>query len=322
MSLLEVKNLTKLCSDCFGIDDISFTVNEKGVYGFFGKSGCGKSVLASVLGGMSDADSGEVLYKELDLLASEKQAAKIKRKIGVVCPVEWFDEDMSVRETLALTGSAKGVDPDKLARQIKEALTLTGIEKKADVLVENLTRAEKKRMAYANALIGNPDTIIIDEPYSSAEASVGESAKQIIEMLGKMKVVLLFSKSPEAFEELCHYVGVISAGKLLAFESLADMYAKLNESVLGLLRVKENKASRDDILSALSSVENVSSAKFSSRTTNIAEYTVECTKKDGVSASISAKLEAVGADFVSFKFTSCSISTVIDALCVENVGEA
>ena len=70
MSLLEVKNLTKLCSDCFGIDDISFTVKEKGVYGFFGKSGCGKSVLASVLGGMSDADSGEVLYKELDLLAA------------------------------------------------------------------------------------------------------------------------------------------------------------------------------------------------------------------------------------------------------------
>ena len=322
MSLLEVKNLTKLCSDGFGIDDISFTVYEKGVYGFFGKSGSGKSVLASILCGMSDADSGEVLYKGQNMLESEKKTATIKRKIGVVCESEWFDGDMTVRETLDLTGMARGVDPDKRARQIKEALTLLGLERKADVLVENLTRAEKKKMAYANALMGNPDTVIIDEPFSSSEASIAEDVKRLIAMLGKMKVVLVFSTKPDAIEELCTYVGIMSGGRLLDFDSAQNMNARLNSTSLGLLRIRENKVPRQQILTALSSVKDVCSVKFSTISGTIADYIVESTQKGGVSDAIKEKLEELGVTTVSFKFTSCGIANVLDALADENTKEA
>ena len=322
MSLLEVRNLTKLCSDGFGIDDISFTVDEKGVYGFFGKSGSGKSVLASILCGMSDADSGEVLYKGQNMLESEKKAAAIKRKIGVVCESEWFDCDMTVRETLDLTGRARGVDPDKRARQIKEALTLLGLERKADVLVENLTHAEKKKMAYANALMGNPDTVIIDEPFSASEASVAEDVKRLISMLGKMKVVLVFAKNPDAIEELCGYVGILSGGRLLDFDSAENMYARLNSTSLGLLRIRENKIPRDQILTALRSLNDICSVKFSAISGTIADYIVESSQKGGVSDAIKEKLEELGVTTVSFKFTSCGIANVLDALTDENIKEA
>ena len=314
MSLLEVRNLSKFCSDSFGIDGVSFTVEEKGVYGFFGKSGSGKSVIAAILSGMSDADSGEVLYKGYDMLASEKQAATIKRKIGMVCDPEWFDEDMTLRETLDFTGRVKGVDPDKRARQIKEALTLLGIESKADVLVQNLTRGDKKRMAYANALIGNPDTVIIDEPFSAAEMSIAEDVKRLISMLGKMKVVLVFSKKPDMVEELCNYIGIISGGKLLDFDTVENMHARLNRTSLGLLRIRENRAARDQILTALRSVDDVCSVKFSSNSGTIADYVVESTQKGGVSDAIKEKLDELGVETVSFKFTSCGIANVLDAL--------
>ena len=322
MSLIEVRNLSKFCSDGFGIDNVSFVIEEKGVYCFFERSGSGKSLLASVLGGMSDADSGAVLYKEKDMLASERQAAAIKRKIGFVCAPEWFDGDMTVRETLDFTGMVKGVDPDKRARQIKEALTLVGIESKSDMLVQNLTRTEKKRMSYANALIGNPDTIIIEEPFSASESSLTEDTKRLIDMLGKMKVVLVFAKKPEHLEALCNYVGIISRGKLLAFEPIDQMYERLNQTALGLLRLKENKASREQILSNIRSLNGVCSVKPGAVSGSITDYILELTQREGFASLIKEKLAPLGVDVVSFKLTSCGISNVLDALSEDDTKEA
>ncbi len=321
MSLLELKALSKACADGFMIDGISFKIEEKGVYGFFGKSGAGKTLLASILCGIVDADSGEILYKGNDMRMSESQAARIRRKIGYVPSCCHFPADMTVFEVLDFTGMARKVSPDKRARQIKEALTLTDLEEKSQMLVESLSLSEKKRMGYANALIGNPDVIVIDEPVADVDTSHRDAIKKLIAMLGKMKVVVIFAKNPADIEELCNYAGILSGGKLLAFESIDALLERLNKSVMALLRIREKGVSRDTLMSELLSVEGISSARVSTSSGTIVDIVLECSSREGIAARVGEKTDTLGVEVISLKFASLRITDVVDALSNEETEE-
>ena len=318
MSLLELKNVSKKFSDDFSIDDVSFDIDEKGVYGFFAKGKAGKTMLATILCGACQIDDGVILYKHKPLHASAKQTAKIKKKIGYVPDACIFPADMTVSELLDFTGKAKGVDPDKRARQIKEALNLTGLSAKADVIIANLTTSEKKRVAYANALMGNPDVIIIDEPIAVIDSAQRDEIKKLIEMLGKMKVVLLFSKTSNDIEELCSYAGVLCDGELLAFEPISELLARLNKTVNAVLRVRAKGVEISELINAISGIEQIVSVKTSSTSGIITDLRLECLTKDGVTSAVSTAVESLGAEVVSLRFSTLALSDVIEALSAQN----
>lgn len=321
MSLLELKALSKACSDGFVIDGISFKIEEKGVYGFFGKSGAGKTLLASMLCGVVDADSGEILYKDNDMRGSDAMAAGIRRKIGYVPASSILPDDMTVFEVLDFTGMARRVSPDKRARQIKEALTLTDLEGKTQMLVESLSLSEKKRLAYANALIGNPDVIVIDEPVAEIDASHREAVKKLIAMLGKMKVVVVFAKNPSDTEELCNYAGILSDGSLLAFEPIDALLERLNKSVMAMLRIRENGISHESVIGELLSIEGISNVRVSTSSGTISDIVLECSSREGIAARVGEKTDALGVEVVSLKFASLRIADVVDALSVKCAAE-
>lgn len=318
MSLLELKNVSKKFSDDFSIDDVSFDIDEKGVYGFFAKGKSGKTMLATILCGACQIDEGTILYKHQPLHASAKQTAKIKKKIGYVPDACIFPADMTMSELLDFTGKAKGVNPDKRVRQIKEALNLTGLSAKADVVIGNLTISEKKRMAYANALMGNPDVIIVDEPLAVIDSTQRDEIKKLIEMLGKMKVVLLFSKSSSELEELCSYAGVLADGELIAFEPIDTLLARLNKTTNAALRVRTLGVELSEIVDAINKIESVISVKTSSSGGIISDLRLECETKEGITAAVSEAVESLGAEVVSLRFSSLALSDVIDALSMQN----
>ena len=318
MSLLELKNVSKKFSDDFSIDDVSFDIDEKGVYGFFAKGKSGKTMLATILCGACQIDEGTILYKHQPLHASAKQTAKIKKKIGYVPDACIFPADMTMSELLDFTGKAKGVNPDKRVRQIKEALNLTGLSAKADVVIGNLTISEKKRMAYANALMGNPDVIIVDEPLAVIDSTQRDEIKKLIEMLGKMKVVLLFSKSSSELEELCSHAGVLADGELIAFEPIDTLLSRLNKTTNAALRVRTLGVELSEIVDAINKIESVISVKTSSSGGIISDLRLECETKEGITAAVSEAVESLGAEVVSLRFSSLALSDVIDALSMQN----
>lgn len=321
MSLLELKALSKACPGGFMIDGISFKMEEKGVYGFFGKSGAGKSLLASMLCGVVDADSGEILYKDNDMRGSDARAAGIRRKIGYVPANCIFPADMTAFEVLDFTGMARKVSPDKRARQIKEALTLTDLEGKAQMLVESLSPSEKKRLGYANALIGNTDVIVIDEPVAEIDASHREAIKKLISMLGKMKVVVAFAKNPSDTEELCNYVGILSDGRLLAFEPTDVLLERLNKSVMAMLRIRENGVLRESVMGELLSIDGISNVRVSTSSGTIVDIALECSSREGIAARVGERIDALGVEVVSLKFASFRIADVVDALSINGAAE-
>ena len=321
MSLLELKNVSKKYPDGFKIDDVSFCIDEKGVYGFFAKGKAGKTMLATILCGACAIDGGEILYKDKAMHASAKQNAKIKKKIGYVPDECIFPSDLTVSELLDFTGKVKKVDPDKRVRQIKEALALTGLSEKDGDIIANLSTSEKKRVAYANALIGNPDVIIVDEPIAVIDSAQRDEIKKLIEMLAKMKVVLLFSKSSNEIEELCSYVGVLSDGTLVAFEPIDELLARLNRTTNAILRIRTQGVELSEIVRSIEGIESVISVKASGASGVISNLRLECSTKDGVASSVSEAVESLGAEVVSLRFSSLALSDVIDALSVQNEKE-
>ena len=315
MSLLEVKGISALRNDGVELKDISFVIEEKGVYGFFCKDADTLTFLCELLCGACEADEGEISYRDADFYKSEKQTAKIKRKIGYVPESCFFSKDFTVEEALDIIGRAKGVNPDKRARQIKEAAELTGLVRKGEALVETLTPSEKKRLCYAASLIGNPDVIIIDEPFGAADAASKEMIKKLIGMLGNMKVVIVMAKNPSEVDELCYYSAILDKRELLAFEPTEELLSRINKTVNALLRVREKGAPHIDLIDGLAATEGVLSVRTAGASAGITDIRLECSARDGMTSRISALVESFGAEVVSLRFASLGIADVMTLLC-------
>lgn len=234
MSLIEAYEISKVCEKS-RLKCISFDIDEKGVYGFLGKEGSGKSLLCEVLAGACDIDEGRLCYKGRALYENEKDTAKAKLKIGYVAQHSFFDRDMTVLELLDIEGKIKCVDPDKRFRQIKEALELTDLSDKREVLIEDITLSEKKRLGIAAALIGNPDVIIMDEPFQYLDKNQANAVKEIIRMVRNKKVILIFTRRDDDIREISDTIAFLHAGELILWKNGSELLKTLEENKLGSL---------------------------------------------------------------------------------------
>lgn len=235
MSFIELRGVNCKSSEGPALKNITFEIDEKGVYGFLGRSGSGKTLLCRVLAGVCAADGGSVIYKDNDLYKNPKQTAVMKRKIGYVPQKCFFDRDSTVFESLDLIGKAKLLDPDKRFRQIKDALELTGLSEKYEVLVSDLSLSEKKRLTVASALLGNPDLIIMDEPLQYMDKNQAEGIKSVIELLRKRKVILIFSSRAADVQSLSDNIAFLHNGELILWKNSEELVDILTENRLGTL---------------------------------------------------------------------------------------
>ena len=220
MSILEAKNIVKKCGDRTLLDDISFSIEEKGVYAILGKKGSGKTALADVLAGCSDIESGELIFKNISVYSNSKNNCMAKLKIGYVSQEINFFSDMTVFEILDFAGKLRRVQADKRIRQIKEALDIVGLSDKYEVFIGELSSSEKKRLSLAHALIGNPSLIIFDEPTANIALGDADLISDVIMMLGDKKTVILLTDKVRLAQSVATNVGIISNGVLKIFEPI------------------------------------------------------------------------------------------------------
>jgi ABC-2 type transport system ATP-binding protein len=213
-----------------------------------GPRGSGKTALCEILAGPCEPDDGELLVKDSPLYEKAVRRANIKRKIGYVPATCCYDRDMTAIEVMDMMGQVRRVDPDKRYRQIKEALSLTGLSQKTDTLIEDLSLSERKRLSIAASLIGNPDIIIMDEPFQYLDSKQASEIKSLLDMIKNKKVVLIFSARPVCIiEGNCSHVAILHGGELKLWTSMADMKERL-EAIGGgsLAGVLEAFSAEDD----------------------------------------------------------------------------
>lgn len=193
------------------MEALSIEIVEKGIHGIFCDDEEEIKMLTDILSGARHCVGGDVLLVKED---AETSVSECRSKIGCVLLDMPLYRDMTVEETLDFVGRAKRIEPDKLYRQIKEAISLLGIEQIAKKQIGKLSTQNKVRVATAQALLGNPDVIVFEEPTKNVDEVCAKEICELINMLGKMKIVIILSSNGTLLCGLCKDIFAISKGSM------------------------------------------------------------------------------------------------------------
>ena len=243
--MIESINLTKKYGDVTALEDVSFTA-DRGVLGVCGARGAGKSSLLAIIAGALPYSSGEITVNEY---------APNPKGCGYLMEENPMFEDMSVSEFLMFIGESKKVPYEKLYRQIKEVIELCDLDAIKDAPISALKSGSKKMVGIASTLLGNPQTIVLDEPFAGMTRRELPTAKAIIKMLGEIKTVVLSSSFPTDIADVCSSIILLSSGKLVAYDTVENLNAAVSNVCAYELTLTKNT---NNILSALVSLDGVS----------------------------------------------------------------
>ena len=212
--MISVKHLTKFYGDHLAVDDISFDITEGHVYGFLGPNGAGKSTTMNMITGCLSATSGSVLIDGHDIF-EEPNAAK--RCIGYLPEHPPLYVNESPLEYLTFVGEAKGLRGEELTRQVIQVLEKTGIADVQHRRIAALSKGYQQRVGIAQALLGNPKVIILDEPTVGLDPIQIVEIRDLIKNLGKTHTVIFSSHILSEVQAICDQIVMIAKGKLVAF---------------------------------------------------------------------------------------------------------
>lgn len=211
--MIEVKNLVKKYGNHVAVNDLSFKIEKGKIYGFLGPNGAGKSTTMNIITGYLAATSGQVIVNGHDIY---EEPEKAKKCIGYLPEIPPLYMDMTPREYLEFSADLKGLTKKQRTEQFKDIAKLTGIEDVMDRLIKNLSKGYKQRVGLAQAILGYPEVIILDEP------TVGLDPKQIVEIrdvikgLSKKHTVILSTHIMQEVSAVCDEVIIIAHGELVA----------------------------------------------------------------------------------------------------------
>jgi len=227
MRMIEIKNLVKHYGQVRAVNDISFTVNQGEILGFLGPNGAGKSTTMNILTGFLSATAGTVKINGFDIL---EQPQKAKACIGYLPENPPLYLDMTVLEYLRFVCDLKGVPREERAKQLAEIMRLVRITDVANRLTKNLSKGYRQRVGIAQALVGNPEVLVLDEP------TIGLDPKQIIEIrnlvrdLGRKHTVILSSHILPEVSAVCDRIIIINKGVIAAVDTPDNLSRKFSKT--------------------------------------------------------------------------------------------
>lgn len=229
--MIEVSHLTKYYGSFLAVDDLSFTIPDGHVYGFLGPNGAGKSTTMNIMTGCLSPTEGKVMIDGHDILA-EPEAAK--RCMGYLPEQPPLYLNETPWEYLTFVGEAKGLRGKELREEIDSAVQSAGIENVRDRLIGTLSKGYRQRVGIAQALLGDPKVVILDEPTVGLDPLQIIEIRDLIRQLGEKHTVILSSHILSEVQAICDKVLIISHGKLVAYddtEKLVDNGKTTLESV-------------------------------------------------------------------------------------------
>ncbi len=233
--MIKVENVTKRYGNKTAVDDVTFEVQKGEIVGFLGRNGAGKSTTMNIITGYISSTTGSASVDGYDIL---KSPLEVKKRIGYLPEQPPLYMDMTVREYLSFVSDIKHVPGAKKTAHIGDVCDLVGIADMRGRLIRNLSKGYKQRVGLAQALIGNPEVLILDEP------TVGLDPRQIIEIrklikdLGKDHTVILSSHILPEVADVCERVIIIDKGRIVAQDTLENLSSNVNEITRLTLRIQ------------------------------------------------------------------------------------
>ena len=230
--MITVEHLTKYYGSHLAVDDISFEITQGHVYGFLGPNGAGKSTTMNIITGCLSATQGRVLIDGHDIFEEPDEA---KKCIGYLPEQPPLYMNESAQDYLRFVGEAKGLRGAELSTQLREVIEKTGIDHVKHRRIGALSKGYKQRVGIAQALLGNPKVIILDEPTVGLDPIQIIEIRELIMELGKTHTVIFSSHILSEVQAICDQILMIAKGKLVAFGSPEELQSQLlasNEIIL------------------------------------------------------------------------------------------
>ena len=311
--MIEVKNLTKSFGAVTAVDHISFSVNKGEILGFLGPNGAGKTTTMRILTGFLPATDGTATVAGFD---SFNDSMEVRRRIGYLPENPPLYYDMRVGAYLDFVARIKNVPPEKRAERVSAALAMAKIEDKRDEIVKRLSRGYKQRVGLAQALIHDPDVIVLDEP------TVGLDPKQIIEvrhliksLAGSHTIILSTHILPEV-SMTCDRVVIINHGKIVAEDTPANLTTQLKGG--GRIRVEAQAPEKPfrDALSQITGIRSVQTEAQASSGRVVA--IVEANQGQDLRSQIAAKIVGQGWPLYELRGVNLSLEDIFLQLTTED----
>ncbi len=263
--MIKIENVTKKYGKILAVDDVSFEVKKGSILGFLGPNGAGKSTIMNMVTGYLSATSGKIYVDGID--TSEK-SIEARRKIGYLPELPPLYGDMTVKEYLNFICELKGVSANQRKDQMDNVMYITKIGDKRDRLVRNLSKGYRQRVGFAQAMLGDPEILILDEPTVGLDPSQVVEFRKIINALGRSHTIVLSTHILQEVSAVCSDVVIINGGKIVrdcplseftttengekrlfvTFEGTKEEAAELLKTVPGIKYSQFSRVERDAVV--------------------------------------------------------------------------
>lgn len=306
--MIEIKNLIKRYGDKLAVNDVSFTIQKGEIVGFLGPNGAGKSTTMNILTGYLSSTSGSCIIDGFDIL---EEPIKAKKKIGYLPEQPPLYIDMTVDEYLNFMYDLKKVRLKDVSKKehLNNICELVKISHVRGRIIKNLSKGYKQRVGIAQALLGNPEVLILDEP------TVGLDPKQIIEIRNLIKslsenhTVILSSHILQEIQAVCDRVIIINKGKVVADDTEENLSEKFSDDLNYTIRIK---AHEDDIITMLSSMTNIvkSYQSLGEKEEGVFEFIVEGFENTNIREELFVRLSMRNWPIMSLKSSQLTLEDI------------
>ena len=266
--MIEINNLVKKYGDKRAVSGISFTVNDDEVLGFLGPNGAGKTTTMNIISGYLSSTSGTVKVNGHDILEEPEVA---KKQIGYLPENPPLYNDMTVREYLNYIYDLKGVAKDQRKNQLDRILSLVKIDDVYNRLIGNLSKGYKQRVGIAQAMVGDPPILILDEPTVGLDPNQIIEIRKLIKSLSKTHSIIISSHILPEIQEIADRVVIINNGKIAAVDSISDLSKRLSGQTKLLMTFK---GPSKDCVNKLRSIHGIVSAIPRSSGNNLSQIEI------------------------------------------------
>ncbi len=314
--MIEVQNLTKRYGPFTAVNDLSFSVGRGEILGFLGPNGAGKTTTMRILTGYMPATEGKAVVAGYDVFAQPLEA---KQRIGYLPETPPLYPDMTVRDYLTFVSKIKGVPAAERKQRINTVMEKTRIDDMATRLCARLSKGYKQRVGLAQALIHNPDVLILDEPTAGLDPKqIIETRELIKELAGEHTIVLSTHILPEV-EQTCQRVVIIAKGHVVAIDTPENLTARLRGAETLYVQVD---AAGSDAAASLASLGGVTRIVEADRSNGIVGYEIESVQGRDIRRDVSRAVINNGWGLLELRPMRASLEDVFLTLITDDAAQS
>lgn len=302
--MIEVKNLTKKYGEHLAVDDLSFTVEKGQILGFLGPNGAGKSTTMNILTGYISATEGSVLINGHDIFLEPEEA---KKCIGYLPELPPLYQDMTVKEYLNFVADIKKVKKAEKTRMIHKVMGMTKITDVSERLIKHLSKGYKQRVGLAQAIIGFPDVIILDEPTVGLDPMQIIEIRDLIKELSKEHTIILSSHILSEISAICDKVMIINKGKLIVSDTPANISKHIGASNGLHLEVKGRADTIKEALNTISEITRLDIETTKGEFVKVSAYSAE---EDDIREAVFYALSDARCPILDMRSSSMSLEDI------------